>query len=77
MAPVTAQTLFRPPAPTPRTTQPDLFAFLHAARTNPLTSWMDVHFEEPIVMTKGVLGRVMIVNDPAAIRHVFVDNANA
>jgi cytochrome P450 len=38
---------------------------------------MDVHFEEPIVMTKGVLGRVMIVNDPAAIRHVFVDNANA
>ncbi|KAA2235340.1 cytochrome P450 [Salinarimonas soli] len=77
MAPVTAQTLFRPPAPTPRTTQPDLFAFLHAARTNPLTSWMDVHFEEPIVMTKGVLGRVMIVNDPAAIRHVFVDNAGA
>ncbi len=77
MAPVTAQTFFRPPAPTPRTTQPDLFAFLHAARTNPLTSWMDVHFEEPIVMTKGVLGRVMIVNDPAAIRHVFVDNANA
>jgi cytochrome P450 len=77
MAPVTAQTLFRPRVPAPRTTPPDLFAFLHAARNNPLTSWMDVHFEEPIVMTKGVLGRVMVVNDPAAIRHVFVDNAGA
>jgi cytochrome P450 len=74
---LTPAPLFRPPVPAPRTTPPDLFAFLHAARTNPLTSWMDVHFEEPIVMTKGVLGRVMIVNDPAAIRHVFVDNVAA
>jgi cytochrome P450 len=74
---VTAQALFRPPAPAPRTTQPDLFDFLHAARNNPLESWMDVHYEEPIVLTKGVLGRVMVVSDPAAIRHIFVDNAGA
>ena len=72
-----APALFRPPAPPPRTTQPDLFGFLHAARNNPLESWMDVHFEEPVVMTKGVLGRVMVVSDPAAIRHVLVDNAAA
>jgi cytochrome P450 len=66
---------FRPPAPVPRRTPPDLFDFLKAARTNLLTSWTEDHFEHPIVAGDGVLGRVATVSDPAAIRHILVDNA--
>ena len=59
----------------PRRTPLGLFAFLKAARDNPLTTWIDEHFEQPIVAGEGVLGRVTVLNDPAAIRHVLVDNA--
>src|SRR5918994_5536527 len=69
------QTPFRPPAPTPRRTPLSLFAFLKAARDNPLTTWMVDHFEQPIVIGEGALGRITVLNDPAAIRHVLVDNA--
>ena len=67
--------LFRPPAPDPRRTPGDLFDFLKAARTNLLTTWMDQHFEEPVIAGEGVLGRLTVVSDPAAIRHILVDNA--
>ncbi len=67
--------LFRPPAPRPLRRPPDLFAFLKAARTNPLTSWTEEHFERPILAAQGVLGRVTVLSNPAAIRHVLVDNA--
>jgi cytochrome P450 len=66
---------FRPPAPRPRRTPPDLFDFLKAVRTNPLTTWTEEHFRAPIVAGEGVLGRMTVVNDPAAIRHILVDNA--
>jgi cytochrome P450 len=68
-------TLFRPPAPAPRRTAPDLFDFLAALRANPLTTWTEDHFEHPILAGEGALGRVTVVHDPAAIRHVLVDNA--
>ncbi|HSP26079.1 MAG TPA: cytochrome P450, partial [Saliniramus sp.] len=66
---------FRPPAPEPGATPPDLFGFLAAARTNPLETWTKVHVEKPIVYGKGVMGRVLVLNDPKAIRHVLLDNA--
>jgi len=66
---------FRPPAPEPRQSPPDLFDFLKAARANPLDTWTQAHFEEPIIAGEGVLGRVTVISDPAAIRHVLVDNA--
>jgi cytochrome P450 len=62
-----------PPAPTPRRRPPDLFAFLHAARNNPLLSWTEEHFTAPFVVSKGVLGRVMTVNDPQAVKRVLLD----
>lgn len=65
----------KPPAPTPRDAPPDLFGFLSAARSNPLTTWTRAHYEKPIVYGKGAMGRVLVVNDPAAIRHVLLDNA--
>ena len=67
--------LFRPPMPTPLERPPDLFAFLKGARTNPLTTWTREHFEAPILAGEGVLGRVTVLSDPAAIRHVLVDHA--
>jgi hypothetical protein len=45
MASAAADSLFRPPAPTPSRRPPDLFAFLAAARKNPLTTWTADHFE--------------------------------
>ena len=67
--------LFTPDVPSPLAQPPDLFAFLHSARTNPLTSWTRAHFEEPILAASGVMGRVTVLSDPAAIRHVLVENA--
>lgn len=69
------QDRFRPPVPAPIREPMGLFAFLRAARANLLATWMDVHFEEPIVVGDGALGRVTVLSEPAAIRHVLVDNA--
>lgn len=66
---------FRPPAPRPRAEAPGLLAFLLALRRNPLTTWTERHFREKVTSGEGILGRVMVVNDPAIIRHVLVDNA--
>lgn len=66
---------FRPPAPEPRTEPMGLLAFLLAVRRNPLTTWMDRHFEEAVIAGDGVLGRMTIVNEPSIIRHVLLDNA--
>lgn len=75
MATASIDTLFRPPAPAPSRRPPDLFGFLAAARKNPLTTWTADHFEKLIVAGDGVLGRVTVVSDPTAIRHILVDNA--
>lgn len=72
---IASETLFRPPAPPPRRTAPDMFDFLAALRTNPLTTWTEDHFEHLILAGEGALGRITVVHDPAAIRHVLVDNA--
>ncbi|ACA15622.1 cytochrome P450 [Methylobacterium sp. 4-46] len=69
------QAPFRPAVPRPRTEPMDLFAFLRAARANPLTTWFREHFEHLIVTGEGALGRITVVSDPAAIRHILVDNA--
>src|SRR4028118_784369 len=67
--------LFRPPAPKPRTEPLGTLAFLRAVRENPLATWMEEHFEEPVVAGEGSLGRMTVVNDPALIRHILLDNA--
>src|SRR3954464_10901225 len=67
--------LFRPPAPRPLRRPPDLFDFLKSARSNPLNSWTEEHFRAPVVVGEGVLGHVMVLSDPAAIRYVLLDNA--
>lgn len=67
--------LFRPPAPKPLQEPPGLLAFLLALRRNPLTTWTERHFEEPVITGDGVLGRITVVNHPPLIRHILLDNA--
>ena len=67
--------LFRPPHPKPRTEPLGMVAFLRAVRENPLTTWMEAHFEDLVLTGEGALGRMTVVNDPAIIRHILVDNA--
>src|SRR5215212_610541 len=70
-----AQPLFRPPAPLPLNEPLGTFEFLRRVRANPLTTWADEHFSELVVAGEGVLGRITVLSDPAAVRHVLVDNA--
>ncbi len=66
---------FRPKVPAPRTEPMGLFAFLRAARANPITTWMRAHFEEPVIAAEGFAGRITIVSEPSLIRYLFVENA--
>ena len=67
--------LFRPPHPKPRTELLGMVLFLRAVRENPLNTWMEAHFEDLVLTGEGALGRMTVVNDPAIIRHILVDNA--
>ena len=67
--------LFRPPAPPPLNEPLGTFEFLRRVRANPLTTWADEHFSELVVAVEGVLGRITVLSDSAAVRHVLVDNA--
>ncbi|WP_075217655.1 cytochrome P450 [Mongoliimonas terrestris] len=63
-----------PPAPVPGTRELGYAELLLRLRSNPLTIWRRIHFERPVVSGKSLLGHAVVLNDPAAIRHVFVDN---
>jgi hypothetical protein len=47
---------------------------LRVLASNPLEAWTAAHFEEPIVTTGLSIGRVAVVNEPAAIRRVLMTN---
>ena len=64
-----------PPAPLPREKPLGGLGLLKALRTNPITIWTRTHFEEPIVLRDTIIGPMCILSDPAAIKHVLVDNA--
>ena len=63
-----------PPAPIPAEHVFGRFELLLRLRRNPLTIWRQEHFREPIVAGKSLLGYGVVLSDPAAIRHVLVDN---
>ena len=68
-------TLHRPPAPEPHEKPLGTIPLLFALRRNPLSTWTRAHFELPILYGESIIGAVCVVNDPAGIRHVLVDNA--
>jgi cytochrome P450 len=63
-----------PPAPVRRAKPAGYIAAALSLRSNPLTIWSQVHFEEPVVVSRGILGHLTIVSHPAGIRHVLLDN---
>ena len=72
---VSTSPLFRPPAPTPRTTPAGALATIFALWRNPLEIWSQIHFEQPVLVGKSFLGVRAVVNDPKAVRRVFLDNS--
>ena len=64
-----------PPAPTPPAARLRLLQLLATVKRNPLECWSDEFFEEPIAKFKLPFANAFLVHDPAAIRHVLVDNA--
>jgi len=65
----------RPPTPRPHDAPLGPFSTMLALRRNPIETWTKAHFELPILVGPTILGTTAVVNDPAAIRRVFVDNA--
>ena len=64
----------RPPAPRPLDAPLGPFATMLALRRNPIETWTKAHFELPILVGRNILGTTAVINDPAAIRRVLVDN---
>ena len=64
----------RPPAPVPLDAPLGPIATMRVLRRNPIETWTKAHFELPILIGPTILGTIAVVNDPAAIRRVLVDN---
>ncbi|HEX6102208.1 MAG TPA: cytochrome P450, partial [Alphaproteobacteria bacterium] len=65
----------RPPAPQPQERPLGPLGLYRALRANAITVWRREAFEEPFIADRGLLGDFVIVNEPDAIRRVFIDNA--
>ncbi|MDX7951207.1 cytochrome P450 [Lichenihabitans sp. Uapishka_5] len=66
--------IFEAPAPTPHTRPLRTLPLLRALRQNPVATWTERHFEEPVLSGESILGKITVVSDPALIRHILVDN---
>src|SRR3954453_2035404 len=66
---------FRPPAPAPPARRLGLFELLSTLKRNPLECWSADFFEQPIARVKLPFADAFLMHDPAAIKHVLVDNA--
>src|SRR5579871_857134 len=67
--------VFRPPAPAPQAAMPGLIRLLATLKRNPLECWSEPFFEQPVARVRLPFLKALLVHDPAAIRHVLVDNA--
>lgn len=63
-----------PPRPTPPAAPLPFFRFLRALRQNALGMWPQAAYEQEIVRRRILTGVNLLVNAPAIIRHVLVDN---
>jgi cytochrome P450 len=75
--PVAADRATPPPSlPGPKVPAKPLsfFAALRAMRDNPLATIPVTAYEQPIWEAKSVFGKQLLVSDPAAIKHVLLDN---
>lgn len=68
-------TPFRPWIPRRRKAPLSLVPFLYQSWRDPLLIWTDRHFVEPQLFGQSRFGAVMVVSNPAGVRHVLTDNA--
>jgi cytochrome P450 len=74
-AAVKASKLFVPPYP-PRSMRPrGALSTILTLRRNPIEIWGEADFVRPFSIGRSVLGVRGAAHDPAAVRHVFLDNA--
>lgn len=64
----------RPPAPAPRDRPLGALRLLKVLSDNPLEAWSREHFVEPVVSLNLLLGHVVLISEPHAIRRVLSDN---
>ena len=65
-----------PPAPVPPAAPLPFLRYIHTVRTNAIAAFHADLYQQWIVETKRWKLHTFIVNDPAGIRHVLVDNAD-
>ncbi|MGO8833495.1 MAG: cytochrome P450 [Roseiarcus sp.] len=66
--------VFRPPRPTPHEQPIGVLQTILTLRRNPLEIWSRAHYEQPILIGRSILGERAVVNEPAAVRRIFLDN---
>jgi cytochrome P450 len=66
--------LWRPPAPVPHEQTLGTIALLRTLAHNPIEAWSKAHFEQPFVNASFAGIQATVVNSPASIRHVLMDN---
>ena len=66
---------FHPPRPIPHSRPLNAAQFVWTMAHNPLAIWSKWAFTEPVIRTEWLGNPTIIVSDPAAIRHVMVENA--
>lgn len=73
--PESAVESFCPPAPSPPEQRLGLLKLLATLKRNPLECWSAEFFREPVAKVRLPFADALLVHDPAAIKHVLVDNA--
>lgn len=66
---------FLPPVPRPQAAPLGTLALLRTLRRNVLEIWTEDDFRQPYQVRRTIVDHRTLVNDPDAIRHIFVDNA--
>ena len=64
-----------PVAPVPPSAPLPLLRYIHTARNNVIATFHADVYQQPVVESKLWKLHTFIVNDPAAIRHILIDNA--
>src|ERR1044072_6336505 len=65
---------WRPPAPTPHSEPLTTIQLLRTVWRNPLEAWNKDHFEKPFVTAKIAGLQATVINDPAGVKRVLMEN---
>ena len=65
----------RAPGPAPLPGPLGTLRLLRALRANPVATWTTFHYDKLVLSGQGLMGRMVMVSDPALIRQVLVDKA--